>query len=114
MRCFALGVLLSGCALAAAGADEPNKELLGRWVSQDGAGEPLVFEKDGGFKCGFVKEKGEWVMAAGKYTVAAGGKIKTEARYEGSTLYRTFTLKNGVITGERGLKLNVEWKKDKP
>jgi hypothetical protein len=90
------------------------KGVLGRWVSQDGDKEPLVFEKDGSFQCGFVKEKGEWVMAKGQYTLAADGKIRTEAKYEGSTIYQTFTLKDGVISGSRGPKPNVEWKQDKP
>jgi hypothetical protein len=88
-------------------------ELPGRWLSQDGDKEPLVFGKDGSFKCGFIKEKGEWVMAAGQYTFTADGKIATKAEHEGSMLYRTFTLRDGVITGSRGPKENVEWKKDK-
>jgi hypothetical protein len=90
------------------------REVLGRWVSQDEDKEPLVFEKDGSFKCGFVKEKGEWVMATGQYTITAEGKIATKAKHGRSTVYQTFTLKDGVITGSRGLKQNVEWKKDKP
>jgi uncharacterized protein (TIGR03066 family) len=88
--------------------------VLGRWVSQDGDQEPLVFEKDGSFRCGFVKEKGEWVMAAGQYVLTADGKIATKAEHGGSTVYQTFTLKDGVLTGSRGLKQDVEWKKDKP
>jgi hypothetical protein len=90
------------------------KEVLGRWVSQDKDKEPLIFEKDGTFRCGFIKEKGEWVMARGQYTFLVPGKIDTVARHEGSTLYQTFTLKDGVITGSRGTKQNVEWKKDQP
>jgi hypothetical protein len=90
------------------------QEVLGRWLSQDGDQEPLVFEKGGSFQCGFVKEKGEWVMATGQYTLTADGKIATKAEHGGSTVYQTFTLKDGVISGSRGLKENVEWKKDKP
>jgi hypothetical protein len=90
------------------------KAVLGRWVSQDGDKEPLVFEKDGSFQCGFLKEKGVWVMAKGQYTLSADGKIRTEAQYQGSTIYQTFTLKDGVISGSRGPKPNVEWKQDKP
>ncbi|HEV3261359.1 MAG TPA: hypothetical protein VG013_31190 [Gemmataceae bacterium] len=90
------------------------QEVLGRWLSQDGDQEPLVFERDGAFQCGFVKEKGEWVMATGQYTITADGKITTKAEHGGSTLYQTFTLKDGVLTGSRGSKQNVEWKKDKP
>jgi hypothetical protein len=88
--------------------------LPGRWLSQDEDKEPLVFEKDGSFKCGFVKEKGEWVMATGQYVLTADGKIATKAEHGGSTVYQTFTLKDGVLTGPRGSKQDVEWKKDKP
>jgi hypothetical protein len=90
------------------------REVVGRWVSQDGDQEPLVFEKDGSFQCGFVKEKGDWVKATGQYTLTADGDIATKAEHGGSTVYRTFTLKHGVLTGSRGSKQNVEWKKDKP
>jgi uncharacterized protein (TIGR03066 family) len=90
------------------------EELPGRWLSQDEDREPLVFEKDGSFKCGFVKEKGEWVMATGQYTLTADGKIATKAEHGGSTVYQTFTLKDGVLSGPRGSKENVAWKKEKP
>jgi hypothetical protein len=90
------------------------KEVVGRWVSQDGDKEPLVFGEGDAFKCGFIKEKGEWVMAAGQYVLAADGKIATRAEYKGSTIFQTFTLKNGVLTGSRGPNPNVEWKKEKP
>jgi hypothetical protein len=53
-------------------------------------------------------------MATGQYTLTADGKIATKAEHGGSTVYQTFTLKDGVLTGSRGLKENVEWKKDKP
>jgi hypothetical protein len=89
-------------------------ELPGRWVSQDADREPLVFGKDGSFQCGFVKEKGKWVMAAGRYMLTGDGKIATRAEYQGSTLSQTFTFKDGVLTGSRGPNPKVEWKKEKP
>jgi hypothetical protein len=90
------------------------KALVGRWTSQDADKEPLVFGKDNTFECGFVKEKGAWVMAKGQYTLSPDGKIRTQAQYEGSTISRIFTLKDSVIRGSRGPNPNVEWKQDKP
>jgi hypothetical protein len=90
------------------------EELVGRWLSQDGDQEPLVFGKDGTFQCGFVKDKGRWAMAAGNYTLMPDGKIATKAEHEGSTLFQTFTLKDGILTGSRGPNPKVEWKKEKP
>jgi hypothetical protein len=88
--------------------------LVGRWLSQDADNEPLVFEKGGGFRCGFVKEKGKWVMATGMYTLTPEGKVATRAEYQGSTISQTFTLKDGVLTGSRGPNPRVEWKKETP
>jgi uncharacterized protein (TIGR03066 family) len=88
-------------------------EVVGRWLSQDKDEEPLVFEKGGAFKCGFIKEKGEWVMASGAYVLTADGKIATRAEYKGSTITQTFTLKDGVLIGPRGPNPKVEWKKEK-
>jgi hypothetical protein len=87
-------------------------ELLpGRWLSQDADQEPLVFGKDDSFECGFVKEKGKWVMASGKYTFAPDGRIATRAEHGGSTLTQFFTLQDGVLIGPRGPNPRVEWKK---
>jgi len=89
------------------------EELPGRWLSQDADQEPLVFEKDGAFQCGFVKEKGKWVNATGTYVLTGDGKIATKAEHAGSTIFQTFTLKDGVLTGPRGPNPKVEWKKEK-
>jgi hypothetical protein len=89
-------------------------DLPGRWLSQDGDSEPLVFAKDGSFQCGFVKDKGEWVMAKGTFMLTPDGKIATKAESGGSTIYQTFTLKDGVLTGSRGPNPKVEWKKVRP
>jgi len=90
------------------------EDLPGRWLSQDGAQEPLVFGKDGSFKCGFVKEKGAWAMATGAYMLMPDGRIATRAEHQGSTINQTFTLKDAVLTGSRGPNPRVEWKKEKP
>jgi hypothetical protein len=73
-----------------------------------------VFGKDGSFQCGFVKEKGEWVMAKGTFMLTPDGKIATKAESGGSTIYQTFTIKDGVLTGSRGPNPKVEWKKVRP
>src|SRR5262249_45102222 len=91
----------------------PADEVIGRWVSQDADKEPLVFGKDGKFECGFVKEKGKWVMAVGTYTISADGKIKATATHGGARLGMQMTLEDGVITMPRGPKLRVAYKKEK-
>jgi hypothetical protein len=85
--------------------------LPGRWLSQDGDAEPLVFGKDGSFQCGFIKEDGKWAMAKGVYTITGEEKIATRAEHKGSTLTQTFTFTNGVVIGSRGPNPRVEWKK---
>jgi hypothetical protein len=88
--------------------------LPGKWESRDGDKNPLEFGKDGSYKCGFIQENGEWKIAVGSYSLMADGKIGTKAEHAGSTLYQTFTFKDGVLSGSRGPKQNVEWKKTKP
>jgi hypothetical protein len=90
------------------------EELPGRWLSQDGDQQPLLFGPDGSFQCGFVKEKGNWVMARGAYAIMPDGKIATRAEHQGSTLFQTFTFKDGVLTGSRGPNPRVEWWKQRP
>jgi hypothetical protein len=92
-------------------ANESAREVVGRWVSRNKDKGPLIFDKDGAFAYGFVKQKGEWVMARGKYTIAADGEITAVvAGTEPLTL--RCTLKDGVIHGSRGPDTNVEWKKE--
>lgn len=105
-----LGFVASLVPLAR-GAEDPTKEVVGKWASQDDDKEPLVFEKDGTFKCGFIKDKGEWVMATGTYTISADGKIKARAKHGGASLSLHYTLKDGVIQGPRGPNPLVQWRK---
>ncbi|MFL5328328.1 MAG: hypothetical protein ACJ8C4_05395 [Gemmataceae bacterium] len=88
--------------------------LPGQWESQDGEKNPLKFGKDGSFKCGFIKDNAEWKIAVGNFSVVADGKVATKAEHAGSTLYQTFTFKDGVLSGSRGPNPNVQWKKVKP
>jgi RNA polymerase sigma factor (sigma-70 family) len=92
------------------GEKQPDP-LLGRWESQDDAKEPLVFEKGGRFRCGFVRDDREWIMALGTYKFTAGGKVETVSSHTGSTVHRTFTPKDGTLVGERGLVRGVVWKR---
>jgi hypothetical protein len=87
------------------------EQLPGRWLSQDGQQHPLVFGKDGSFQCGFFQQDGKWVMATGQFQFAQDGKIATRAEYEGSTLFQTYTMLDGVLNGSRGPNPRVEWKK---
>lgn len=94
------------------GAEEPKKEVVGKWLSYDKDEEPLLFEKDGTFTCGFIKTKGEWAMARGTYTISPYGEIRAVAKSgSGATLYLQYELKDGVIYGSRGPMPVVKWRK---
>ena len=110
---IAFGAILISILAAPCLAASPAEAVLGTWESQDKDREPLVFEKDGAFKCGFIKEKGVWVMAAGTYTISDEGKIKATAKARGATLGLHYTLTKDTIVGPRGPSPRVEWKKVK-
>lgn len=93
------------------GAEDPKTEVIGKWISIDEGKQPLVFEKDGAFRRGFIKEKGEWLWATGKYSISAEGKIDTVAEHGGVTLFTRYTLTGGVIHGSRGPSPHVTWTK---
>jgi uncharacterized protein (TIGR03066 family) len=113
MRTLLLAVVAAAVLAPGQGVAGPADEVIGRWVSQDAAKEPLVFGKDGKFECGFVKKEGKWLMAVGKYTIAADGKIKAEAEHGGVKLGLHMTLKDGVIYMPRGPNPRVAYKKEK-
>jgi uncharacterized protein (TIGR03066 family) len=87
--------------------------VVGKWVSDDNERIPLQFLKDGTAKVGFFKEKGEWVMATGTYTVSDQGSVKCEVRYEGSTLFQAWNMKDGALVGSHGPRPVVRWMKVK-
>jgi uncharacterized protein (TIGR03066 family) len=87
--------------------------VVGKWVSDDNERIPLEFLKDGTAKVGFFKEKGEWVIATGTYTVSDQGSVKCEVRYEGSTLFQSWNMKDGVLVGSHGPRPVVRWMKVK-
>ena len=93
-------------------SDEKVPEgLIGTWQSQDAEKHPLVFEKDGTFKYGEEKVDGEWKLIAGTYTIDATGKITGELRLGGAVFRPWYKYKDGVLTGPRGPKPTVTWKK---
>jgi hypothetical protein len=87
--------------------------VAGKWVSDDDEKIPLEFLKDGTAKVGFFKEKGAWVIATGTYTVSDKGSVKCEVRYEGSTLFQAWNLKDGALVGSHGPSPMVRWVKVK-
>jgi uncharacterized protein (TIGR03066 family) len=87
--------------------------VVGKWVSDDKERIPLEFRKDGTAKVGFFKEKGKWVIATGTYTVSDQGSVKCEVRYEGSTLFQAWNMKDGTLVGSHGPRPVVRWVKVK-
>ena len=87
--------------------------VVGKWLSDDDEKNPLEFLKDGTAKVGFFKEKGDWVIATGTYTISDKGSVKCQVRYEGSTLFATWEVKDGALVGSRGPRPVVRWLKVK-
>jgi hypothetical protein len=86
---------------------------IGTWLSSDEGKSPLIFEKDGSFKCGFMWRKGQGVYAVGKYAISANGLIVAVAKHKGTRLGLFYKTENGAIFGSRGPRPRVEWKKVK-
>jgi uncharacterized protein (TIGR03066 family) len=94
-------------------ADEKVPEsLIGTWHSQDEEKHPLVFEKDGTFHYGWKKNGDDWVMATGTFAIDAAGKVTAEVKHDGVVFRPWYKFKDGVLTGPRGPKPTVTWKKD--
>ena len=87
--------------------------VVGKWVSDDDAKNPLEFTKDGAAKVGFIVQDGKWLIAEGTFTVSGRGVVKSKATYEGSTLYSSWSLKDGALIGSHGPKATVKWVKVK-
>jgi uncharacterized protein (TIGR03066 family) len=87
--------------------------VVGKWVSDDDERIPLEFLKDGTAKVGFFKEKGAWVIATGTYSVSDQGAVKCEVRYEGSTLFQAWQVRDGALVGSHGPRPVVRWVKVK-
>jgi uncharacterized protein (TIGR03066 family) len=108
-----LAAILSVLTVAVSGrADEKVPDgLIGTWHSQDAEKHPLVFDKDGTFQYGDEKVDGAWKMRTGTYTIDATGKITGELRLGGAVFRPWYRYKDGVLTGPRGPKPTVTWKK---
>ena len=59
----------------------------------------------------FIKENEKWIIAVGKYALTSDGKVKAEVKHEGSILFQTWTLKDGVLVGSHGPRPMVRWVK---
>src|SRR5262249_37942420 len=86
--------------------------LTGKWISQDAEKRPVIFERDGNMKYGWKVVKGEWTMAAGRYTIDAKGKITGDIRLEGFRYQPWFKLIDGELHLPRDARPKV-WKKEK-
>lgn len=110
MRILTLIVLALTSLAAVAGEPRPEK-LLGKWVSQDPAFGPLVFEKDGRLQYGWEKKDGDWKLVAGTYKVEADGKIVTRVEHEGVVRGSWYRLKDGMLQRPYGMGKTAFWKR---
>ena len=85
--------------------------VVGTWLTDDDEKIPLDFAADGTAKVGFIKENEKWIIAVGKYALTSDGKVKAEVKHEGSILFQTWTLKDGVLVGSHGPRPMVRWVK---
>ncbi len=85
--------------------------LAGEWVSQDGSKNPLAFEKDGKFTCGFFQQKGKWVLAKGTWRIGKDGRVRAKASYNGSFLGLYYNIVGEELQAPMGPNPKVTWKK---
>src|SRR5262245_55914530 len=93
--------------------EQMRAALAGKWVSDDDQKVPLEFLKDGTAKVGFIKEDNKWIIAEGTFTISARGVVKSKTMNGGSTLFSSWTLKDGVLVGSHGPRPMVKWVKAK-
>jgi uncharacterized protein (TIGR03066 family) len=110
MRTLAMTVLGLVCLAGDAGAPRPDM-LLGKWVSQDPAFGPLVFEKDGGFQLGWEKKDGDWKLVPGTYKIEADGRIVTRVVHQGVARGTWYRLKDGMLQRPYGMGKTAVWKR---
>lgn len=106
------GAYMTFLVIAAVSPAADNVDsLVGRWVSANAEKHPLEFEKDGTFRYGWEKSASGWVLATGKYTVEANGKIKGTIEREGVKLGTWYMLKGAILQGPRGPDPKVTWRR---
>lgn len=91
----------------------PDGLPVGTWYSQDKDRSPLIFEKDGTAKVGFLWRdgKGEWMT--GRYAVSDQGLIVVAAKKEGVRSMEFFRVENDKLVGARGPAPRVLWEKSR-
>jgi hypothetical protein len=87
--------------------------VVGQWASDDDEKIPLAFLKDGTANAGFIKQDGKWLIASGTYTVSDTGRVQCQAKYEGSTLFKSSTPKDDILVRSHGPRPPVRWVKVK-
>jgi uncharacterized protein (TIGR03066 family) len=107
-----LALIVLGFTYLASEAGEPRPEkLLGKWISQDSAFGPLIFEKDGRFQYGWEKKDGDWKLVAGTYKIEADGRIVTRVEHEGVVLGSWYRFKDGKLQRPYGMGKMASWKR---
>lgn len=125
-RNLVLSLLFAAFLFAGASADQPlpatdtaNEAatakaamfLEGEWISQTKEKNPLIFEKDGKFACGFVQKKGKWVMAKGTWTIDEKGLVRAKATSGEASLGLWYRIVGEELHAPMGPNPNVIWKK---
>ena len=109
--CLTLGTF--SLRAAAQEKADPKTAVIGKWLSDDEDRLPLEFFKDGTAKIGFIREKGKWLIATGKYTVSDKGRVECDGTYKDTTFKSWWNLKDGVLVGPSGPNPMVRWVKVK-
>jgi hypothetical protein len=110
MRTLALIVLGFTCLAGAAGEPQPE-QLLGKWISQDPAFGPLIFEKGGRFQYGWEQKDGDWKLVPGTYKIEADGRIVTRVEHGGVVLGSWYRFKDGMLQRPYGMGKTASWKR---
>lgn len=85
---------------------------IGTWRSEDDDQVPLVFAKDGSFKCGFTWREGKGSIAKGYYAIANDGFVAAVAAHKSARLGVFYRLEaDGKLYGSRGPSPRVAWRK---
>jgi len=81
-------------------------ELAGLWTSVDGDRHPMVFGADGSFSEDFNGN-----MTTGLYAISDKGRIVAVSKWKGIGCSSHFRFDGKTITGPKGPRPNVQWKR---